>query len=137
MNKLMTTLAAGLMAVVFLANSVKADDDDTPKLPPKPAPKAAPGALTDESLGVMLEQMGFEVKTSKTSSGDPYYTIEIEHNGWTLPYTVELSPNKKWVWISISIFTLSEGQEPPADIFTLTRTPEAAPDRPVELVVGF
>jgi hypothetical protein len=115
MHKLMTILSTGLMAAIFLVNPVKADDDDSPKPPSKPAPKAAATALTDESLGVMLEQLGLEPKTQNDKNGD-YYFINIEHNGWTLPYTVELSPNKKFVWISISILTLPEGQLPTGDV---------------------
>jgi hypothetical protein len=114
MNKLMSILTAGLMTAVFLANPVQADDDDSPKPPSKPAPKAE-AALTDEALGVMLEQMGYEPKTQGDANGT-FYFINIEHNGWTLPYTVELSPNKKFVWTSISILTLPEGQQPTPEV---------------------
>jgi hypothetical protein len=112
MKKLMTILAAGLMTAVVLANPVKADDENT-----KPSSKSTASALTDESLGVMLEQLGFEPKASKTSSGGTYYNIEIDNDGWTFPYVVELSPNKKFVWISISVRTFSEGQQPSAEVF--------------------
>ena len=111
MTKFLTILTTGLMAVI-LANPATADDNDTPKQPPK----ASSSVLTDESLGVMLEQLGFEPKANKTNSGSIFYNVDIEHEGWTLPYIVELSPNKKFVWISISICTLSEGQQPSAEV---------------------
>lgn len=113
MKKLLTILAAGLVALACTARPVMADDDDdAPK--PKPKPKAAAGALTDESLGGLLEQLGYEAKAQKTKTG-MYYGIEFEDDGWTFRYGVSLSPNKKFLWITTSILTLSEGQTLPAD----------------------
>jgi hypothetical protein len=114
MKKLLTILAAGLVALACTAKPVMADDDDDAPKPKKATPKAAAGALTDESLGDLLEKLGYEAKGQKTKTG-MYYSIEFEEDGWTFRYSVSLSPNKKFVWISTSVLTLSEGANIPAD----------------------
>jgi hypothetical protein len=115
MKKLMTLVAAGLITAAVLAKPVQADDKEDAKPPSKPAPKAAVPALTDESLGVLLEQLGYETKSEKTKSGGMIYSIEFDQDGWTFRYDVILSPNKKFLWITTSVCTLSPGMKPSAE----------------------
>ena len=132
MKKLMTMVLAGAMLLAMSARTARADDDEeTPK--PKPAPKAAAGALTDESLGALLEKLGYEAKAEKTKTGTVYF-LEFEQDGWTFRFTVSLSPNKKFLWVSTSVCTLPEGKKPSAD--ALLKLLEAT-DRMGPTMVGY
>jgi hypothetical protein len=106
--------SVGLLALAVTVRPAMADDDDDAPKPKKPAPKATTGALTDESLGALLEKLGYEAKAQNSKTGT-YYSIEFEEDGWTFRYTVSLSPNKKFLWISTSVVTLSEGTKLPAE----------------------
>jgi hypothetical protein len=113
MTKRTAILAAMLLALVLASNPIKADDD--PKPPPKPALPATVPVLTDEALGVLLEQMGYEPKAQKAESGGPFYSVEFEQDGWTFRYTVSLSHNKKFLWVSTNVCTLAPEVEPSAE----------------------
>jgi hypothetical protein len=110
MKKLMTVVLAGVLVLAFSARPVRADEDDDAPPPKKAAPKAVAGALTDESLGALLEKLGYEAKAQTTKTGI-VYSIEFTEDDWTFRYTVLLSPNKKFLWVSTGVCTLSQGSK--------------------------
>jgi hypothetical protein len=56
--------------------------------------------LTHESLGAMLENLGYDAKSNKEGT---YYTIQENRSDFTFVYNVGLSSDKKNVWITSSL----------------------------------
>lgn len=60
--------------------------------------------LDGPRLRGLLEQLGYQ----PTQVAAEAYEILINPDGWQLPVIVELSPNKKVLWISVSLVPISE-----------------------------
>jgi hypothetical protein len=73
------------------------------------AAQPAPAVLTIESLGSVLENMGYEVKTVKNSAGVPYYVLNLKRGTWTFIFEVSLSPNKAYLWLGVPLNVVPEG----------------------------
>lgn len=82
--------------------------------PPAPRPEPVPPApgesrrLTEQEVKAMLEKLGHEIETLTTTSGASKYQLRLKRGSWTIPLTVELSPNKRYMWISNYLGPLPE-----------------------------
>jgi hypothetical protein len=116
----MQTLAAGIVALLcgqsLLAQSPLQDiTGKAPGTGPIVAPAAAAGALTDGDLVAMLRNLGYEPKEMKAGTAS-YYRVATTFDSRTWYVDFELSPNKKFVWISFWMNALPVGQRVPADV---------------------
>lgn len=65
-------------------------------------------ALTVESLGTMLENMGYEPKIGQYSDGSKYISVLISRNTWTFGIGFDLSPDKSQIWLSSYLAEVKE-----------------------------
>lgn len=98
-------LAGSLVTIGFCLRS----------LPSAPVAKAANNAaaediappLTDEALGKMLKDLGFNPKESKTKT-QTSYTVDKTISGWDFHYWVTLSPDRTKFWILQNLLTIPD-----------------------------
>ena len=109
MKKFMSLALAGLLASAAGLGAARADT-------PAPAEKAAKAVapLTDEGLGAMLENMGYEYKAEKQEK-TVIYTVKIDHDGWTYFLDVSLSGDKDQLWISSAAADVPADGKVPAE----------------------
>src|SRR6266511_2065365 len=91
-----------LAAILTLSMSGLVRADEKPAETPKPiaqAPKAENGTITDEQLGKMLGDIGYEVKPGKYPGGAQYFDVVVAGKGFDFPVRLGLSPNKRCVWL--------------------------------------
>lgn len=67
--------------------------------------------LNGPRLRSLLEQLGYQ-PTQLVADG---FEILIDRDGWRLPVIVELSPNNKVLWISVSLVPISESDAETAE----------------------
>ncbi|MBY0525281.1 MAG: hypothetical protein K2R98_17880 [Gemmataceae bacterium] len=77
---------------------------------PTEATKVSNGTITDEHLGKMLEDMGFETKPGTYNNGARYYDIVVSGKDLDIPIRIGLSPNKRTIWLMCRL------NEVPADV---------------------
>lgn len=65
-------------------------------------------ALTPDSLAGFLAQMGYEYEAKRTATGEPEYIVKLTRAGWTVTLSVNVSPNRANLWITMAL-----GEVPP------------------------
>lgn len=89
--------------------------------PPAPRPEPVPPGpgegrrLTETDVKSMLEKMGHEIETLTTTSGALKFQVRLKRGNWTIPLTAELSPNKRFLWISNFVGPMPEDSTPLGD----------------------
>jgi hypothetical protein len=63
--------------------------------------------LTNESLGMMLRDLGYTTKEEKSQTGS-YFLVTVVRSNWTFNVVVELSPDKTNLWFSNNLFKLPD-----------------------------
>jgi hypothetical protein len=76
------------------------------------------GALTDDTLKQMLEGLGFDTTESTGSDGHKSYAISETRGTWTFHISVDLSPNKQFIWFTAYLEPVPD-KTPPAPLFNL------------------
>lgn len=88
---------AALILAVGLVNFGYAEP-----IPSPPKPDAA--APVDEvRLGDMLEGMGLEITRGTYTSGATYFETKMATTEYTYPVRIGFSPNKRVIWLSVSL----------------------------------
>jgi hypothetical protein len=119
MKKLLAWALAGV-AALGLAGTTRADAPPKTDAPPAKADKPAAAPLTDESLGQMLQAMGYDYKPSQSSDGKTtIYRLNFDQDGWSWHLDVALSSDKENLWISTPLVTLADENVPPAALLRL------------------
>jgi hypothetical protein len=115
MKELLSWALAGFLASAAGLGAVRADGpaaDKTDK-PAQTAPKVV-APLTDESLGAMLENMGFEAKPEKLEKTTVYH-LKIEQHTWVYYINVALSTDKEQQWITTNVADVPADEKVPAE----------------------
>lgn len=105
------SLLAALLCATGFARLARATDAAKPEA----AKPAAGVALTDESIRVMLEAMGFQPQRQ----GDCTYLIELSRGGWKIFVRVSLSPDKSTIWFTTCVAEVTEANAPAAALLNL------------------
>lgn len=116
----LVALAAGLTRAEE-PGQAKKKADDAPKAEGKakeaPAPAAAAAdALTHEGLKKRLEDMGFDFKETKSTSGTTMYLVTVDRNDYRYVFYVSLSSDLKRLWVSAALRALPEPGKVRADV---------------------
>jgi hypothetical protein len=86
-----------------------------PPADPAAAGAAAAAPLNAETLAALLTNMGYEITTVPVDGGDPYYDMSLKHGEWTMPLSISLSGNHKYVWFTISLAAIENPASAPVD----------------------
>jgi hypothetical protein len=106
-SKILAGVLAALLALAGLAGTVRADGkSEEPK--PEVKKEVKKGVLTHESLKEMLENLGYNPETIRSTAGNPMYKIRIERDGWTFIEYVSLSGDGTMIWISAPLKDVPE-----------------------------
>jgi len=124
MRKILASFASAALALGTVAH---ADDrfplPTDPVVAPTPAPKPSPTKLATkqvsvDELGVMLENLGYEVTPVKGEKGEIVgWDTKFQAEGMTIYARIEISPSGKFIWITGVLATLKTGEELPKDMF--------------------
>ncbi len=79
------------------------------QLPFQPAPQSR--ALEPSEIPTFLMMLGYQAE----DLGDGVYKTTVKKGEWTLPYAFVISPNKSQFWVTLSLNTLKEGVQIPAE----------------------
>lgn len=104
------SLAALVLSLAFTGSAALADNPTSPAAGTKstaPAAKA-PAALTFESLGEMLTNMGFDPQAKEYSNGHPYYLLNVETGDFSVTASVAISNSGSVIWISANLTNLPD-----------------------------
>ena len=92
--KTIKTLMAALMVTLFCFNPAKAQN------------KPAAGAMTEEGLKTMLENLGYEPKEAPLSGNRMGYWITVKFKGQNASLFMQLSPSGANVWSTFDVAEL-------------------------------
>src|SRR5947208_1669992 len=104
---------ANVLAALVVALSATVVRADEPMKQPVAEKKGV--TLTKESVGTLLEGMGYTVKEGKYSNGHPYFDIVQEQAGLAIPVRVALSPNGRNVWLHVNLTDLPPQDQIPVE----------------------
>jgi hypothetical protein len=116
-KSLMTRASVVGLVVLVLGTPAWADDPDEPA-PKRVKPartKGRAGVLTDRSLGVVLRNMGFAPK-SRVVNNSTHYHLTVPRDTWTFQVHLQISPNKKKLWLTGPVGRFTPGQPLPGGL---------------------
>jgi hypothetical protein len=100
----------------------------------EPAPKAdapavKPGQATDDGLKTMLENLGYDVRASKSSDGKPMYYVKLKRDTWEFEVSVALSSDNTELWLTCGVVDLPPTDKVPAEVLEkmLAKSDELGP----------
>jgi hypothetical protein len=127
MNSYLPSLGSCLTVLFGLASGA-ADADDVPAPLPTAVPATAPAVsansakegvtFTDDSLGIVLEEMGYEVERNEFQDGTAYYYIKFSEDQASGVIRVNLSSNRMFVWFCVYLESFPKDQEFPQEVMT-------------------
>jgi hypothetical protein len=106
-------MAKVLVAMVMVLGATVVRADEPIK---QPVVEKKGVTLTKESIGPMLEGMGYTVKEGKYSNGHPYFDIVQDHAGLSIPVRVAVSPNGRNVWLHVNVADLPPQDQIPVEV---------------------
>src|SRR5262245_44070718 len=98
-----STLLAGLLALTAGTTASAQITQQPPPPPPQKTtkpPVTTATKLTDQALGVMLKNMGHNPKVVNMQNGVTIYQLTVPKNGNNWFVSMQLSPNKEFVWLA-------------------------------------
>jgi len=100
----------------------------------EPAPKAEapatkPGQLTDDSLKTMLDNLGYDVRASKSADGKPMYYVKLKRDTWEFEISVVLRSDISMLWLTCGVADLPPTDKVPAEVLEkmLAKSDELGP----------
>ncbi len=124
-------LSFAVVALVLglTGTSAWADGADKGKAPAKEAAKQHSDSLTDESLKEKLENLGYEVKVTRSKSGGTMYLLNFERDNYRYVFYCSLSSDRSRLWLSSALRQLPDAKDVRADVLEkiLARNNEIGP----------
>jgi hypothetical protein len=95
----------------------------------KEKPKLPPDTLTDESLKEKLDDLGYDFKVIKSTTGTPMYLLDFTRDNFRYVFYVSLASDKTRLWMSCALRKLPETKIVPTDILEkiLTKNDDIGP----------
>lgn len=64
--------------------------------------------LTEESLGEMLTNGGYNVEQKALKSKRPYFVVKEKRQDWNFSLDVQISPSRQFIWMTVPLYELPE-----------------------------
>src|SRR5262245_17851970 len=94
-NKVLAGVLAAVAMFGLAGAGVRADGKTE-----QPKVEVKKGVLTNETLKEMLENLGYNPETVKSTTGSPMHKVRFERDGWTFVFYVSLSSDGTTIWIA-------------------------------------
>ena len=123
MSKITTFALAGIATLFLLGARTRAETPAADAKSDKPAataevkpaqPAAVAAPLTDEGLGTLLANMGYDAKIEKLKK-TVIYTVKIDQGSWTYYIDLALSNDKDQLWITSAVADFPADGKVPAE----------------------
>ena len=106
-----------ILAMAAPLSGLAAADNPANPAPVRTEVRPAVGGqtLTDESLKMLLDNLGYEPEVIKSTGGNPMYRLKLTRDGWEFMFYVSLSSDRTVLWMSAPLMTLPEASKIPAE----------------------
>jgi|SRR5579884_983997 len=102
-------LAAALACAGLFGGGVRAQDRGDQRQAPATRTEVKKSVLTNDTLKEMLDNLGYQYETTRSTNGTPMYLIRMTRDGWDFNVYVSLSGDGSNVWVSAPLQDIPEG----------------------------